>query len=188
MPFHGYDLKANCTFSSGCSEELDQEFNGGEVDIYGVEASLNTRFTVSKTIELPINIAYTHTQSEFKNSFDSSFSQWGSVSKGDELPYLPENQLSIDLALAHENWQISLLFKYVQKMLEAAGTSTELEGYYTDNIQQFDFSSWYQVNDSLRLYGKIDNLTDKTVIVSRRPFGARTGKPRQITAGIKYTF
>jgi Fe(3+) dicitrate transport protein len=182
------NLKANCTFSSGCLSELDQEFNGGEVDVYGVEASLNTRFDLSDSIELPINIAYTHTQSEFQNSFNSTFSQWGNVTKGDELPYLPEDQLSVEVALAHEDWQVSLLFKYVQKMLEAAGTATELEDYYTDDLTQIDFSSWYQINDSLKLYGKIDNLTDESIIVSRRPFGARSGKPRQVIAGIKYTF
>jgi Fe(3+) dicitrate transport protein len=182
------NLKGNCTFSNGCLDELGQEFNGGEVDVYGVEASLNTRFNVSDSIELPINIAYTHTQSEFQNSFKSSFSQWGNVNKGDELPYLPENQLSVEVALAHENWQVSLLFKYVEKMLEAAGTATELEGYYTGDIQQVDLSSWYQVNDAIRIYGKIDNLTDDTVIVSRRPFGARSGKPRQAIVGMKYTF
>jgi Fe(3+) dicitrate transport protein len=182
------NLKGNCTFSNGCLDELGQEFNGGEVDVYGVEASLNTRFNVSDSIELPINIAYTHTQSEFQNSFKSSFSQWGNVNEGDELPYLPENQLSVEVALAHENWQVSLLFKYVEKMLEAAGTATELEGYYTGDIQQVDLSSWYQVNDAIRIYGKIDNLTDDTVIVSRRPFGARSGKPRQAIVGMKYTF
>ncbi|OUR60929.1 membrane receptor protein [Colwellia sp. 39_35_sub15_T18] len=182
------NLKGNCTFSNGCLDELGQEFNAGEVDIYGVEASLNTRFTVSDSLELPINIAYTFTQSEFQNSFQSSFSQWGNVSAGDELPYLPENQLSVEVALAHEHWQVSLLFKYVEKMLEAAGTATELAGYYTDDIGQVDFSSWYQVNDAIRIYGKVDNLTDDTVIVSRRPFGARSGKPRQVIVGIKYTF
>jgi Fe(3+) dicitrate transport protein len=182
------NLKGNCTFSNGCLDELGQEFNGGEVDVYGVEASLNTRFNVSDSIELPINIAYTHTQSEFQNSFKSSFSQWGNINEGDELPYLPENQLSVEVALAHENWQVSLLFKYVEKMLEAAGTATELEGYYTGDIQQVDLSSWYQVNDAIRIYGKIDNLTDDTVIVSRRPFGARSGKPRQAIVGMKYTF
>lgn len=182
------NLKGNCTFSNGCLDELGQEFNGGEVDVYGVEASANLSIDITKDLSLPINIAYTFTQSEFQNSFQSSFSQWGNVSKGDELPYLPENQLSIEIALAHENWQASLLFKYVDEMLEAAGTATELEGYKTDNVQQIDFSSWYQLSDSIKLYGKIDNLTDDAVIVSRRPFGARSSKPRQAIVGIKYTF
>lgn len=182
------NLKGNCTFSNGCQEDLGEEFNGGEVDIYGLEASINTDFAITDSISMPINIAYTFTQSEFQNSFQSNFSQWGNVSEGDELPYLPENQLSVEVALAHQNWHVSLLFKYVDEMLEAAGTSTELEGYYTDNIQQIDLSSWYQINDAIKVYGKIDNITDETAIVSRRPFGARSGKPRQAIVGIKYTF
>ena len=182
------NLKGNCTFANGCQDDLGEEFNGGEVDIYGVEASLNTHLDITDSIHMPINIAYTFTQSEFQNSFQSSFSQWGTVSEGDELPYLPHNQLSIEVALAHDNWQVSLLLKYVDEMLEAAGTATELAGYYTDNIQQLDLSSWYQINDAIKIYGKIDNLTDETVIVSRRPFGARSGKPRQAIVGVKYTF
>ncbi len=187
--FNDYsNLKGNCTFANGCLAQLGQEFNGGEVDVYGVEASFNTRFNISNNLSMPINLAYTFTQSEFQNSFQSTFSQWGNVSAGDELPYLPENQLSVEVTIAHQNWQVSLLFKYVAAMLEAAGTATELEGYYTEDIQQIDLSSWYQLNDSLKLYGKIDNLTDDAVIVSRRPFGARSSKPRQAIVGIKYSF
>jgi len=187
--FNDYsNLKANCTFANGCSDELGQEFNGGEVNIYGLEASLHTRVNLTKRLSMPIKIAYTHTQSAFQNSFQSTFSQWGSVTEGDSLPYLPENQLSVEVALAQTNWQVSVLLKYVEAMQEAAGTSTELTGYYTDDIQQVDVSSWLQINDSLKVYGKIDNLTDEAVVVSRRPFGARAGKPRQATIGIKYQF
>mgnify|MGYP000106103662 FL=1 len=182
------NLKGNCTFSNGCLNELGQEFNGGEVDIYGVEASANMSFDLSDNVSLPINIAYTHTQSEFQNSFQSNFSQWGSVAKGDELPYLPKNQLSVDVSLSHDKWQASFLFKFIDEMLEAAGSSTELEGYNTDSIQQIDFSSWYQIDDALKVYAKIENLTDEAVVVSRRPFGARSGKPQQATVGVKYTF
>ena len=87
-----------------------------------------------------------------------------------------------------ENWQASLLFKYVSEMSEAAGTNTELEGVFSDELMQLDFSSWYQVNEQIKLYGKIDNITDEQVIVSRRPFGSRPGKPRQVILGVKYSF
>jgi len=73
-------------------------------------------------------------------------------------------------------------------MSEAAGSNTELEGLTTDELMQVDLSSWYQVNDQIKLYGKIDNITGEEVIVSRRPFGARPGKPTQIIAGVKYSF
>jgi len=182
------NLKGACTFSSGCNETLDQEFNGGEVDVIGIEASTNLSWQLTDSLTVPLKVAYTYSKSEFQNSFDSTFSQWGSVEAGDELPYLPAQQVSIETGLQGEQWQASLLFKYLSEMSEAAGSNTELEGLMTDELLQVDFSSWYQVNDSLKLYGKIDNITDEDVIVSRRPFGARPGKPRQVIIGVKYSF
>ncbi len=182
------NLKGACTFSSGCTQKLDQEFNGGEVDVYGIEASTNISWQLTDSLTVPLKVAYTYSQSEFQNSFDSTFSQWGSVEIGDELPYLPEQQLSIETGLQAEQWQVSLLFKYLSEMSEAAGSNTELEGLMTDELLQVDLSSWYQVNEQLKLYGKIDNLTGEEVIVSRRPFGARPGKPTQVIVGVKYSF
>jgi hypothetical protein len=49
-------------------------------------------------------------------------------------------------------------------------------------------AAWYQMSDGLRIYSKLDNLTDEANIVSRRPFGARPGKPRQFVLGAKYSF
>jgi Fe(3+) dicitrate transport protein len=182
------NLKGACTFSSGCTQELDQEFNGGEVDVYGIEASTSISWQLTNSVTAPLKVAYTYSQSEFQNSFNSTFSQWGSVEVGDELPYLPEQQLSIETGLQGEYWQASILIKYVTEMSEAAGSNTELEGLMTDELLQVDFSAWYQIYDQLKLYGKIDNITDEEVIVSRRPFGARPGKPRQAIVGVKYSF
>ena len=182
------NLKGACTFSSGCTQKLDQEFNGGEVDVYGIEASTSISWQLTSSVTVPLKIAYTYSQSEFQNSFDSTFSQWGSVGAGDELPYLPEQQLSVETGLQGTVWQVSLMFKYLSEMSEAAGSNTELEGLMTDELLQVDLSSWYQVNDQLKLYGKVDNITGEEVIVSRRPFGARPGKPTQVIIGAKYSF
>ncbi|MEO9944168.1 TonB-dependent receptor [Paraglaciecola sp.] len=187
--FNDYsNLKGSCTFSSGCTTELDVEFNGGEVDIYGLELSANGKIAISQSITLPINLAYTHTQSEFQTTFDSTFSQWGNVVTGDELPYLPKNQFNLQVGVAGDNWQLDIAYKYVAEMSEASGTGVELEGVYTSSISQIDLAAWYQVNDALRIYSKLDNLTDEVEIVSRRPFGARPGKPRQFIIGAKYAF
>ncbi|MDU0354016.1 TonB-dependent receptor [Paraglaciecola aquimarina] len=182
------NLKGSCTFSSGCITELDVEFNGGEVDIYGVEFSANGQFSLPNGFQLPVKMAYTHSQSEFQTSFASTFSQWGNVTAGDELPYLPENQFTLQLGLAGEKWQVDLAFKYITEMSEASGTGVELEGVVTSDISQIDIAAWYQLNNALRLYSKLDNLTDQVNIVSRRPFGARPGKPRQFVIGAKYAF
>lgn len=187
--FNDYsNLKGSCTFSSGCTTELDVEFNGGKVDIYGAEVSANGNFSFADGLEMPIKLAYTHTQSEFQTSFNSTFSQWGNVTAGDELPYLPENQFNLQIGLAGEKWQVDLAYKYITEMSEASGTGVKLEGVMTSDISQIDLAAWYQINQSLRLYSKLDNLTDEVNIVSRRPFGARPGKPRQLVLGAKYAF
>lgn len=182
------NLKAVCTVSSSCNKVLGQEFNGGEVNVNGIEASLNTHFELISGINMPIRVAYTYTKAEFQNDFHSTFSQWGNVSKGDALPYLPENQLSIEIALESENWRAALLFKHQDEMQEAAGTATELSGFVTEELQSIDFSSWYRFAPELKAYVKLDNVTDESSIVSRRPFGARPGKPRQAIVGLKYSF
>ncbi|MEP2650513.1 MAG: TonB-dependent receptor [Paraglaciecola sp.] len=182
------NLKASCTLSSGCTDEIGSEFNGGEVEIYGAELSAKGQFKIDRSLYIPVNIAYTFTQSEFQSSFESSFSQWGNVTAGEELPYLPENQFNLQLGLVGENWRVNLSYKYISKMLEAAGTGTDLDGVSTSALSQVDVAAWYQVTNSLRIYSKLDNLTDEVQIVSRRPFGARPNKPRQFILGAKYSF
>ena len=81
------------TLAAGGTGEGDL-FNGGEVLVMGLEASgsadLGERFGLS--VRLPVHFAYTFTNGEFKNSFESDFEPWGNVVVGDELPYLPRRQ------------------------------------------------------------------------------------------------
>lgn len=182
------NLKGTCTFSSGCTTQLNQEFNGGEVDIYGLEFTASHQLAFDSSWNMPISLAYTFTQSEFQNSFESEFSQWGSVTQGDELAYLPEHQINLQISLKGVKWQVNTSFKYMSEMLESAGLNTELSGLNTESMINIDLSASYQYNSQLKLYTKIDNLSDEINIVSRRPFGARPSKPRQVIAGLKYEF
>jgi Fe(3+) dicitrate transport protein len=45
----------------------------------------------------------------------------------------------------------------------------------------------YGVNSWTRLFAGVQNVTDETYVVARRPFGARPGLPRTVTAGMKAT-
>jgi len=182
------NLKGSCTFSSGCLDNIDQEFNGGAVKVKGIEASFGSEWQVIDDLVMPLSFNYTYTQSEFQDDFESTFIQWGDVSKGDSLPYMPENQWSLETGLQGEAWKFAIIAKHTDAMQEAAGSRTELEGYMTDAINQVDVSFWVDLKPSLRVYTKVDNLTDQQDVVSRRPFGARASKPRQFTLGVKYTF
>ncbi|NRA61209.1 MAG: TonB-dependent receptor [Psychrobium sp.] len=182
------NLKGNCTAASGCEKIIGQEFNGGAVKVKGLEASLSTNYQLSESLSVPLAINYTYTQSSFNTGFQSTFIQWGKVSQGDALPYMPKNQWSIETGIKGEQWQIAIIAKHVDKMQETAGSLTDLSGYWTDAIDQIDVSAWLQISKQLRLYGKIDNVSNQQGIVSRRPFGARASKPRQLIVGVKYKF
>ncbi len=189
------NLKESCSFSaaSSCGDSLDSEFNGGEVDVYGLEFTTSTQFTLTKQIDMPVSVVYTYSDSEFKTSFDSDFPMWGSITAGDSVPYLPEHQLTLNLGLAGDNWDVNLIARYLDEMLEASGTGVTLEGYTTKAYSVVDLSASYYLRglgfgDIGKLYFKADNIFDTEEIVSRRPYGARPSKAQQMFVGYQYNF
>jgi Fe(3+) dicitrate transport protein len=186
------NLKEGCSFSS-CGDNTDTEFNGSEVDVYGLEFTTSAQFALTKQIDMPVSVVYTYSDSEFKTSFDSDFSMWGTIIAGDSVPYLPEHQLTLNLGLTADNWDVNLIARYVDEMLEASGTGVTLEGYTTKAHSVVDVSASYYLRglgfgDIGKLYLKADNILDTTEIVSRRPYGARPTKPQQMFVGYQYNF
>ena len=186
------NLKESCTFSASakCSATVDKEYNAGNVDVYGLETSFSHTFSVNDTVDIPVSLVYTHTQSEFKETFDSDFPLWGNITIGDEVPYLAENQLTFTLGLSANRWQVSLLTSYVGEMKEVAGTGNHVNfvGVKTKPLTTVDFSAIYDLGDDGSFYIKVDNVLDSVEIVSHRPYGARPSKTRQLFAGYKYSF
>ena len=187
------NLKESCSISAGCDTDL--EFNAGAVDIYGLEASFSDSYEIYKEYSVPVSVVYTHTQSQFKETFYSDFEQWGFVNAGDSVPYLAENMLTVSVGLAAGDWQVSMLVNYTDEMPEAAQTEltgdvrdSTLAGLSTDSATVVDMSGSYELNSNSQIYVKLDNILDSVDIVSRRPFGARPSKPRQATLGYKLSF
>jgi Fe(3+) dicitrate transport protein len=97
------------------------------------------------------------------------------------------------LGLTADNWDVYLIARYVDEMLEASGTGVTLEGYSTKAHSVVDVSASYYLRglgfgDIGKLYLKADNILDTTEIVSRRPYGARPTKPQQMFVGYQYNF
>jgi len=186
------NLTESCTFSTASScgdgDNLDRLFNAGEVDVYGLEASVSSYVKLSGELSLPWSLVYTHTQSEFKQSFESDFELWGNVEAGDEVPYLADNVVTATVGLSAEQWHVSLLMSYIGEMKEAAGDNVILSGKTTEAYTTVDLSASYELGEVGTLYLKADNLFDKIEVASRRPYGARPSKPRQLFVGYKYQF
>jgi Fe(3+) dicitrate transport protein len=192
--FNDYEnLLGECTLSSGCNGGVTgQQFNAGEVDAYGIEFSLGydaaPALSIREDISLPIHFNYTYTKAEFQNNFVSAFDEWGSVTAGDELPYIPEHQFFVSAGVVAPKWEVHVAGKYVDEMRTQAGSGSIPAGQGTDEHFIVDLAGEYEVFENTRVFGTVDNLFDKEYVAARRPAGARPGKPLTALAGIKFEF
>lgn len=192
--FNDYsNLIESCSFSAGC--DTDIAFSGGNVDVYGLEMSAGSEFELGAGLTMPINLVYTYTDSEFKETFYSPFSLWNFVEAGNPLPYLAKHQANLSIAIQHDKWAISTSIAYTDSMPESGQSAltgsvldNPLAGKSSDSFTVVDLAAHYDVTNTLRGYVKVDNLFDDVSIVSRRPYGARPNRPRQFQVGVKYSF
>lgn len=188
--FNDYDnLLGECTLSSGCAgATVGDQFNGGQVDAYGIEASLSTDFAPMMNFSetaLPFLINYTYTKAEFQNSFTSNFDEWGSVTAGDELPYIPNHQFYVQAGIVEPSWEMNIGAKYVDQMRTVAGSGPIATGEGTDSHFVVDMSGEVDVAKNVRAFVSVNNLFDQEYVAARRPAGARPGQPRTVFGGIK---
>ncbi|WP_020207861.1 TonB-dependent receptor family protein [Gilvimarinus chinensis] len=181
------NLLGRCRVSdSGC--EVGEEFNGGAVEIAGLELTATHVANLTDRLEMPLSLVYTYTESAFQSDFNSGFSQWGLVRAGDELPYTPEHQARAQLALEAIDWQLALALNYVGDMRERPGQNEPEAGYDIEALTTLDVSAHYRLAERWQLELVVENITDEQQIVSRRPFGARANPPRMVQAGVSYQF
>lgn len=181
------NLIGRCRASdSGCND--GDEFNGGEVEVSGVELTSHYAVSLTPALSLPIDLTYTYTESAFQSSFQSSFSQWGIVNRGDQLPYLPENQWRFQVGLEGLDWSVTAVVKYIDELLEVPGQGALVEGQFTPSYTTYDLAANWQFTERFDVQLIAENISDKQVIVARRPFGARPNQPRIVKAGVTYKF
>lgn len=185
------NLKGSCTLAAGCTESMEgTEFNGGAVSTYGLEVQLGAEWPLAaaRRVMLPVSAAYTLTRSSFQHEFESEFAGWGHVMDGDELPYLPEHQLSVTAGVETPRWQADVTTRYQGEARDVAG-----QGPIDDNVRlaplfTIDVAVHARVRPWAEVYATCSNLLDEQVIIARRPYGARPNPPRMFSLGYKGRF
>ena len=180
----GSDLAA--TGGSGTTDL----FNGGEVFVHGVEVEVgyNALTGPSSNFSLPVSLAYTYTNAEFQNSFESDFEAWGTVSAGDKLPYLAAHRLSANISFEHQLFNVNLNTNYVTGMRTTASQGDLSCAQHIDEQFVIDVSTNIQLGRNLTLFGVVKNLTNQVYLVSSRPAGLRPGIPRNFRLGLRARF
>ncbi|MDO6611570.1 TonB-dependent receptor [Shewanella sp. 1_MG-2023] len=183
------NMHGNCTAAQGCDDDnIGNQYNAGEVEVTGLELSLGYEFNQTGEISFPVKMAYTYTSAEFQNSFSSDFESWGDVEKGDELPYLPENQLFVSAGVQAESWQVTIAGRYTSDMRTVAGQGTIPSEQLIADKTIVDLSARYFINDASEVYLTVDNLFDETYMTTRIHGSIFSGKPQTATVGYNYKF
>ncbi len=186
--FNDYEnILGRRTLAAGDPTGAGELFNGGEVDVSGLELSLDVDLAESTDlgVGLPFRLAYTYTSAAFGTSFESDFEAWGVVEAGDELPYVPAHQLHAALGLEVGPWALRLATDHVDAMRTEAGRGRIPEGSGTDAFTIWNASGELRLRTGSTLFVGVQNLTDEAYVVARRPAGARPGLPRTLLAGIR---
>ena len=185
--FSDYDnLTGTCTLSSGCDPaQVDQQFNGGRAWVYGVEALASQALDLPKGHRLSAEATGTWTHSQFRSSFTSDFTQFGSVDAGDALPYVPPWQGAIQLADDHRIGGLAVAVRARGPMRDRASQGPIDPDRDIPASAVVDASARLRVYRSLTSYVQVTNATDAVVLESWRPFGARPAAPLQAMVGVK---
>jgi Fe(3+) dicitrate transport protein len=179
----GSDLAA-----SGGSGTLDQ-FNAGEAHVKGIELLLNYQVLKEESkFKLPISFGYTLTDTEFVNEFSSSDGAWGTIEKGDEIPYISKHQFNASIALEHAKFELILGARYSGEFRTVAGQGSIPNENSVPSNTVVDFGSKYKFNKHFSVTGNINNLFDNTYLVSRVPAGLRLGMPFSASIGLAAQF
>ncbi|MEH6558486.1 MAG: TonB-dependent receptor [Oceanicoccus sp.] len=176
-----------CTVANPCDGLTSGSISQGEAEIEGLELLLNYELSNSAGYSLPLSFTYTYTDAEITADSDD-----GSNLNGDRLMDIPEQQWAASLGfVAVSGWDMYVNASYsdetcIDNSCERDGVDNTFR--QTEDLLVFDLSASYPINSMARVYGKVDNLFDEQEIVSRKPDGARSNKPRTVYVGIKLDF
>jgi Fe(3+) dicitrate transport protein len=185
--FNDYkNLLGTCTASTGGNCMIGDQFDGGEVDVYGVEfvARTDAAAWFDAPFNVPLSAVYTLTQAEFQTSFASNFGPWGNVTAGDELPYVADHQLFLTAGVEGERWGGELAMLYQSGRRTEAGQGPIPAAELLDAHTVFDFSGYVEVVEGVKIRGKVENLFNDVYIASDAPAGLRPGLPRTFWVGV----
>ena len=181
------NLLGTCSNATGCGAgDIGDQFNGGAVDVIGLELSADTVFDLSASLTMLLKLTYTYTDAEFSSSFSDSF--WGDVQAGDALPYIPAHQANASAGLEGLKWALDLTLNYVAETRNRAGSGPVPVLQRINGRMVADVSASYNIRHNVRLFASVENIFDNVYVVARRPYGARPGKPRSLSGGLSLSF
>ena len=177
-----YDnLLGQCTASSGTDCVIGDAFNGEAATVKGLELLISGDLFSTANISFPASLTYTYIDSQFDTDIANT-DFFGSVSTGDPIPYIPENQMNLSVGAQNGEWSIYATVSYVDAVCVRASCGIFEK---TDSSTTLDLAGHYKINDTTSVSFKLENATDSEDILGRQPYGARPNKSQTTSIGFR---
>ena len=179
------NLTGVCTLSTGGGCVIGDQFDAGEVDVFGLEFEAGMDFSAGG-ISFPINLAYTYLNGEFQDNFESDYDPWGDVVAGDELPLLPNHSLFVSAGAHTSRLGADFTLSYVSETRAMAGQGAIPANQVIDSRVLVDGVAYFEVvPDQIILKTKVENAFNNDFIAARSPAGIRPGAARRFFVGVE---
>lgn len=186
--FNDYgNLVGSCTASTGGNCDIGDQFEGGKVDVKGIEVLAGSTFgsTVDGGVAVPVSLVYTFTDARFQSNFVSGYEPWGNVSIDDRLPYQPKHQLTLNAGVEIARARLNGTMNWVSAARATAGRGPIAVDDRIDARAVFDLSAEFDVTPQLSVFATVQNVFDEVYNAGFSPSGARPGAPRLWLAGVR---
>lgn len=173
----------------------------GEVRTQGVELGINYDPAIDMGLSygLPMFVSATYTDASIENASTSGNAEsiFSGGSNGNDVPYIPDFQISFGMGYKAQQWGIDAVATYVDSSFGSASNTTQqidsqgnpdarfgkIDSFFT-----VDLSGYYELRDGVKVVGGVQNAFDEEYLSSRLPLGPRPGKPRTFYAGLEAQF
>ncbi|GCD78381.1 TonB-dependent receptor [Thermaurantimonas aggregans] len=177
-------------------------YNAGRATTLGfeftAESDLLHLLQYNSSFQLPLRIAYTYSDSRFRETFINAGGDWGTgqINAGDLIPFINPHILTATLGLDRlDRWNFTLIARYTSAMRVRPGQGALIFPDQVTDLSQmnavrsnwfFDLSGNYHLTPKVALTALINNLFNNLAIVSNLPQGVRTGMPFSVLAGVRF--
>jgi Fe(3+) dicitrate transport protein len=174
--------------------------NGGEIRSYGLEFQANYDPGLAKNwkFQTPTYVAMTFTNAEFTRDLGttSGGSIFAGAVEGNKVPYISPFVVSAGIGMIYKKFNVNIDANYTAQSwadgrnlatnLATDGDPSERFGEIDDQYT-VDAAIGYQINNKVRLFSNLKNITDSQFIVSRQPAGPRPNLPFSLMAGLEFS-
>ena len=177
----GSDLAA-----SGGTGTLDP-FNAGAVHVSGAELLFNYNPSAAGNAwQFPLSFTYTYTNAIFQSDFGSNEDIWGTVAKGDRVPYITPHQWTLTSRMEHQDFELNMSIRYNGAFGTQAGNGNANATLEVEDNLLVDLSAQWHITRKISLTTQVVNLFDAVYVASRAPAGLRPGHPFGVYGGMRF--